>query len=186
MTNEEKILEILGVMQSDMAEVKADVKSLHAQVDRIETDMAEVKDDLKGLHAQVDRIETDMAEVKDDLKGLHTEMREVKDDLKGLHAEMREVKDDLKGLHTEMREVKDDLKGLHTQADKIDGDLTWVRAHLEVNVERRLDALGEGHELLLQTLAHNDRLDEVEDDMGLLRAVVKEHSRQIAALKRAL
>lgn len=130
MTNEEKILEILGVMQGDMADMK--------------------------------------------------------DDLKGLHAEMREVKDDIKGLHAEMREVKDDLKGLHVQVDRIETDLTRVKAHLEVEVERQLDALGEGHELLLQTLAHNDRLEEVEDDVSVLRAVVKEHSRQIAALKRAL
>ena len=144
MTNEEKILEILGVMQGDMAEMK------------------------------------------DDLKGLHAEMREVKDDLKGLHAEMREVKDDLKGLHVQVDRVETDLKGLHTQVDRIETDLTRVKAHLEVEVERQLDALGEGHELLLQTLAHNDRLEEVEDDVGLLRAVVKEHSRQIAALKRAL
>lgn len=130
MTNEEKILEILGVMQSDMADMKEDIK--------------------------------------------------------GLHAEMREVKDDLKGLHAEMREVKDDLKGLHEQVDRMETDLTRVKAHLEVEVERQLDALGEGHELLLQTLAHNDRLEEVEDDVSVLRAVVKEHSRQIAALKRAL
>jgi len=144
MTNEEKILEILGVMQGDMAEMK------------------------------------------DDLKGLHAEMREVKDDLRGLHAQVDRIEDDLKGLHAEMREVKDDLRGLHAQVDQMETRLTRVQAYLEVDVDRRLDALGEGHELLLQTLAHQDRLEEVEGDVNLLRAVVKEHSRQIAALKRAL
>ena len=103
-----------------------------------------------------------------------------------MQGDMAEMKDDLKGLHAEMQEVKDDLRGLHAQVDRIETELTRVKGHLEVEVERRLDALGEGHELLLQTLAHNDRLEEVEDDVGLLRAVVKEHSRQIAALKRAL
>ena len=103
-----------------------------------------------------------------------------------MQGDMADMKGDLKGLHAEMREIKDDLKGLHTQVDRMETDLTRVRAYLEVDVDRRLSALGEGHELLLQTLAHKDRLEEVEDDVGLLRAVVKEHSRQIAALKRAL
>lgn len=110
----------------------------------------------------------------------------IQQDINGIKSNMAEMKDDLKGLHTEMREVKDDLKGLHAQVDRMETDLIRVKAHLEVEVERQLNALGEGHELLLQTLAHNDRLEEVEDDVGLLRAVVKEHSRQIAALKRAL
>lgn len=158
MTNEEKILEILGVMQGDMAEMKGDLKGLHAE-------MREVKGDLKDLHVQVDRVEAD---------------------LKGLHAQVDRIETDLKGLHAEMREVKDDLRGLHDQVDRIETDLTRVKGHLEVEVERRLDALGEGHELLLQTLAHNDRVEEVEGDVSMLRAVVKEHSRQIAALKRAL
>lgn len=89
-----------------------------------------------------------------------------------MQGDMAEIKDDLKGLHAEMHEVKDDL--------------TRVKAYLEVDVDKRLDALGEGHELLLQTLAHNDRVEEAEDEIRLLWAVVKEHSRQIAALKRAL
>lgn len=58
MNNEEKILEILSVMQQDMSELKSDVAEL-------KTDVAVLKTDVAVLKVKVTRLEADVAGLKE-------------------------------------------------------------------------------------------------------------------------
>lgn len=57
MTNEEKILEALSSMQSDLTTIKGDVNGLKAGQQRLEGDVAGLKADVNSLKAGQQRLE---------------------------------------------------------------------------------------------------------------------------------
>ena len=57
MNNEEKILEILGVIQSDVSGLKTDVADLKTDVADLKTDVAGLKNDVADLKTRVTKIE---------------------------------------------------------------------------------------------------------------------------------
>ena len=64
MNNEEKILEILGVIQSDVSGLK--------------TDVADLKTDVAGLKNDVADLKTDVADLKNDVAGLKNDVADLK------------------------------------------------------------------------------------------------------------
>ena len=70
MTNEEKILEILGVMHKDIGELKTDVKKLDTRVSNLEATVAEnslmikaMKTNLEMMDAKLDNLRATTASV---------------------------------------------------------------------------------------------------------------------------
>ncbi len=63
--------------------------------------------------------------------------------------------------------------------------LTKVAVTQENIVLPRLEALYEGQENLRETLAPKGRVEALEDDVALLKEVIRTHSRDIAELKKA-
>lgn len=64
MNNEEKILEILMQMQSDVSGLKSDVFELKTKVGNIETKVDALETKVDALEAKVDALQEDMSEVK--------------------------------------------------------------------------------------------------------------------------
>lgn len=65
MTNEEKILEMLGSMQADIKTIKSDVQSLQSDVQGLQSDV-------QGLQSDVRTIQVDVAEMKESLEEVRT------------------------------------------------------------------------------------------------------------------
>ena len=64
MNNEEKILEILGVIQSDVSGLKTDVADLKTDVAGLKNDVADLKTDVAGLKNDVAGLKNDVADLK--------------------------------------------------------------------------------------------------------------------------
>lgn len=64
MNNEEKILEILMQMQSDVSGLKSDVSELKTKVDNIEVKVDALETKVDALETKVDALQEDMSEVK--------------------------------------------------------------------------------------------------------------------------
>ena len=64
MNNEEKILEILGVIQSDVSGLKTDVADLKTDVADLKTDVADLKTDVADLKTDVAGLKNDVADLK--------------------------------------------------------------------------------------------------------------------------
>ena len=56
---------------------------------------------------------------------------------------------------------------------------------IENDVDPKLKALAEGQQLLLETLAPKNRVEELENEVAFLKSVMKLHSEQISELKKA-
>lgn len=73
------------------------------------------------------------------------------------------------------------------QADLSDMRQTVTRVAVtqENVVIPQIKLLAEGHELLLQKLARKERVEALEDDVALLKSVIKTMSERIAQLEKA-
>ena len=77
MNNEEKILEILGVIQSDVSGLKTDVADLKTDVADLKTDVADLKTDVADLKTDVADLKTDVADLKTDVADLKTRVTKI-------------------------------------------------------------------------------------------------------------
>ena len=76
------------------------------------------------------------------------------------------------------KQMQEDLSDLRTT-------VTRVAVTQENTVLPQLKLLAEGHDTLLNTLARKDRVEALEDDVALLKTVVKAMSQRIAELEKA-
>lgn len=132
MTNEEKILELLGTMQEDLTRV-------NDRLGRLETAQDKMQAAQEQMQAKQDKMQEDLDTVK-------------------------------------------------TTQDKMEKDLTRVRGILEVEVDLKIRGLFDGHAMLNDKLERLDgiekKLEEVSVQVDAIRPTVKEHTRELAQMKR--
>lgn len=56
---------------------------------------------------------------------------------------------------------------------------------IESSITPKLNLLAENQRTLLETLAPKSRVDELQEEVGFLKSIIKLHSEQIAELKKA-
>lgn len=84
----------------------------------------------------------------------------------------------LEKLNTRMDQMQE------TQ-EQMQATLTRVAVTQENIVIPQIKLLAEGHDILLSTLARKDRVEALEDDVALLKTVIKSMSQRIAELEKA-
>ena len=95
------------------------------------------------------------------------------------HGEMLEKQGQILEQHSELLEKHSKL------LEKIDLDVTGIKIRLDMEIEKKLELLAEGHETLLETLSPKSRVDALEDEMVFMKSVVKALSQEVAELKKA-
>lgn len=92
----------------------------------------------------------------------------------------------LSQIQADQTEMKANISGLKDTQEQMQATLTRVAVTQENVVIPQIKLLAEGHDLLLQKLARKERVDALEDDVALLKTVVKTMSQRIAELEKAL
>lgn len=94
--------------------------------------------------------------------------------------------DRMEGRMDRMEGRMDRMEG---RMDRMESDISGIKVRLDVDVQRQLNLLAEGHSRLVERL---DALEEVrelaeetKDKVDVIYAVVKRHSGDIAELKKA-
>ena len=77
------------------------------------------------------------------------------------------------------------LKRLQEDQSEIRETLTRVAITQENVVLPRLSLLAEGHKTLLETLAPRNRVEALEDDVALLKSIIKSMSQRLNDLEKA-
>ncbi len=57
---------------------------------------------------------------------------------------------------------------------------------VESDIGPKLNKLSEGQQVLLETLAPKNRVEELEDEVSFLKSLIRMHSEQIAELKKKI
>ena len=95
------------------------------------------------------------------------------------HSEMLEKHSEmLEKLSSRMDQMQETQAAMQTT-------LTRVAVTQENVVIPQIKLLAEGHETLLNTLARKDRVEALEDDVALLKTVIKAMSQRITELEKA-
>lgn len=81
-------------------------------------------------------------------------------------------------IQVDQAKMKDDISGLRQT-------VTRVAVTQENVVIPQIKLLAEGHDLLLQKLARKERVEALEDDVALLKTVIKAMSQRIESLEKA-
>ncbi len=95
------------------------------------------------------------------------------------------LKQDVSGLKQESAETKKELAALKEQMGRMDERLRRVELTQENMVLPQLRLLAEGNDTLLARSAPVARVEAVENDVDMLKTVVRLHSQDISALKKA-
>ena len=99
------------------------------------------------------------------------------------------INDRIGKVESAQAQMQDDLAGVKATQTRMQDDLIGVRAILEVDVDRSIQALGEGHEGIVEKLRELSEVKELAEDtkdmVDVIFTVVKEHSHEITELKRA-
>lgn len=69
--------------------------------------------------------------------------------------------------------------------ERLEKDVSGIKLRLDVDMERKLDLLAEGHETLMGRMSPKSRVEALEDEMAFMKSVVKDLSREVAELKEA-
>lgn len=140
-----------------------------------EEKMLEMLSEIKG---DITELKSDVATVKGDITELKTDMAAVKGDITELKTDMVTVKSDTTELKTDMAAAKDDIAELQDSARRIG----VIQENIVVP---RLDSLAAGQKSLRKISAPAKSVEQITEDISVLKSVVKAHSNRLAALERA-
>lgn len=77
------------------------------------------------------------------------------------------------------------LSQIQEEQTRMRDDLNAVKLRLELDVEKRFDAVNEGIDAILEQLTPKSRVDELESDVIVLKTAVKMLTQEVAELKKA-
>lgn len=83
-----------------------------------------------------------------------------------------------------------DEKSIDLKLENLKEEILQASAHnmrviLESSVDKKLNLILEALQAQIKTLASSNRVDALEDEITMLRSVVKKHTREIEELKHA-
>lgn len=87
-----------------------------------------------------------------------------------------------------LREMQGDISGIKEKLEEVDQRSIRTQVLLETEVRDKIQLLFDGHELIkekLEELAPKSRVDELEEDVAMLKDVIKLMRIEIAELKKA-
>lgn len=94
-----------------------------------------------------------------------------------LDAKLAPINDRLDQMQATQAQMQDDQK-------QIREDLAHVKARLDYDVDKKLDAINEGIDTIRETMVSKSRVEQLEDDVIVLKTAFKAMSQRIAELEK--
>lgn len=89
-------------------------------------------------------------------------------------------------MDTKLKDLEDRMDAkMDAKLAPIQADLTHIKARLDYDVDKRLAAINEGIDTILETIVHKSRVEQLEDDVIVLKTAVKMLTQEVAELKKA-
>lgn len=91
----------------------------------------------------------------------------------------------LEKMQADISGLKTDVSGLKAGQDAMQADISGIKVRLDTEIERKINLLAEGQELMLEKLERLDDMEVMDTRITALEAMVKKLNRDIEKLKRA-
>lgn len=91
----------------------------------------------------------------------------------------------LEKMQADISGLKTDVSGLKAGQDAMQADISGIKVRLDTEIERKINLLAEGQELMLEKLERLDDMEVMDTRITALEAMVKKLNRDIEKLKQA-
>ncbi len=108
-----------------------------------------------------------------------TNEEKILDILALMQSEMQGMKGEIQGVKHDMQSMEDRLN------QKIEDTRTDIMTYIESAVNPKLEILAEGHRAILDSMVPLNRVEELEEDVKLLKMAFRQMSTELQALKKA-
>lgn len=101
---------------------------------------------------------------------------------------LTQMQTDISTLKSGQQEIRTDITGIKDRLDRVEDRAQRTAVLLETEVDRKLDLLYDGHDAIMERLdklASRGRVEELENDVVLLKAAIKLMRLEIEKLKKA-
>lgn len=97
--------------------------------------------------------------------------------------ELRPIKDDICELKTDVKELRSDVTELQSDMTKLQENVHGIHLYLENEVDYKISLLAENYVPAAKRFEQSaSRIDAVEEDVGILKTVVTQHSKMLQQL----
>ena len=121
-------------------------------------------------------LSSDFSELKIDVKELRSDVTELQSDVKELQSNVTEVQNDVKELRSDVTELQSDMT-------KLQENVHGIHLYLENEVDYKISLLAENYVPAAKRFEQSaSRIDAVEEDVGILKTVVTQHSKMLQQL----
>ena len=136
------------------------------------------------------KFETELRPIKDDICELKTDVKELRSDVTELQSDVKELRNDVTELQSNMTVVQNDVKELRSDVTELQSDMTklqenvhGIHLYLENEVDYKISLLAENYVPAAKRFEQSaSRIDAVEEDVGILKTVVAQHSKMLQQL----
>lgn len=102
---------------------------------------------------------------------------------------LEKLTEKVEGMDQRMDRMEGRMDRMEGRMDRMESDISGIKVRLDVDVQRQLNLLAEGHSRLVERLDALEKVrelaEETKDKVDVIYAVVKRHSGDIAELKKA-
>ena len=98
---------------------------------------------------------------------------------------LEKMQADISNLKKGQNDMQADISGLKAGQDAMQADISGTKVRLDTEIERKINLLAEGQELMLEKLERLDDMEVMDTRITALEAMVKKLNRDIEKLKRA-
>lgn len=92
------------------------------------------------------------------------------------------ILDILAAMQGEMTAMRSDM---NSRFDKVEGDITKINIKLENVIEPKINALAEGQKSILEMLVPRSRVDDLEEEIKMLKVFMRQMGEELQMLKKA-
>ena len=81
--------------------------------------------------------------------------------------------------------MQGEMTAMRGDMTAMQGEITKINIKIESGIEPKINALGEGQKSILEMLIPRSRVDDLEEELKLLKLVVRQMGEELQTLKRA-
>jgi len=129
------------------------------------------------------KFETELRPIKDDICELKTDVKELRSDVTELQSDVKELRSDVTELQSDVKELRSDVTELQSDMTKLQENVHGIHLYLENEVDYKISLLAENYVPAAKRFEQSaSRIDAVEEDVGILKTVVTQHSKMLQQL----
>ena len=129
------------------------------------------------------KFEKELRPIKDDICELKTDVKELQSDVTELQSDVKELRSDVTELQSDVKELRSDVTELQNDVTKLQENVHGIHLYLENEVDYKISLLAENYVPAAKRFEQSaSRIDAVEEDVGILKTVVAQHSKMLQRL----